>query len=73
MSIDGAVYYEHRLAWVYMKGDDQPMPRIDHRDLDGTNNAWDNLRAATGSQNMANSVRRSALGLAKGIGLYGER
>ena len=31
-----------------------PQAEIDHKDLNKTNNAWDNLRCATRSQNMNN-------------------
>jgi hypothetical protein len=51
--IDGLDYYEHRLAWLYMTGT-WPKIIIDHRDLDGLNNKWLNIREATYSQNMAN-------------------
>lgn len=48
---------EHRLAWLYMAGD--PIPdQLDHRDRDGTNNRWDNLRPATPTENSRNRSRR---------------
>lgn len=50
--VDGRAYLAHRLAWFYVKGV-WPV-RIDHRDQNKKNNAWDNLREATQPQNMAN-------------------
>ncbi len=45
-------YYAHRLAWFWMTG---TWPsEVDHRDGDGSNNAWENLREVTRSQNNAN-------------------
>lgn len=51
--VDKKLYFEHRLAWFYMTGA-WPDPEVDHRDLDGLNNTWRNLREATRAQNMAN-------------------
>lgn len=42
-----------RLAWLYMTGE-WPKVEIDHKDLDGTNDRWNNLREATPSQNIQN-------------------
>ena len=51
--IDGKTYSLHRLAWLYMTGE-FPTLGIDHKDTIKTNNAWENLREANGSQNEAN-------------------
>lgn len=51
--IDQKLYYGHRLAWFWMKGE-WPQDHIDHEDTDRSNNRWINLRAATYSTNLAN-------------------
>ena len=45
-----------KLAWFYMTGE-WPEIDIDHRDNDGWNQRWENLRLATRSQNQANTRR----------------
>jgi hypothetical protein len=45
----------HRIAWVLMTGA-WPEHEIDHRDGDGLNNRWLNLRPATSLQNQQNRV-----------------
>lgn len=62
--IDDVLYQQHRLIWLYVTGD-WPKGWVDHRDTDGTNNRWLNLREASPSQNHANRryQRRSASGI----------
>ena len=53
ISIGNKLYSGHQLAWLYMTGV-WPDHMIDHRDGDGCNNRWANLRAATPGQNTMN-------------------
>lgn len=53
--IDGTLYLEHRLAWLYEHGE-WPSAIIDHKDRDASLNATRNLRPATHSQNAANTA-----------------
>lgn len=48
--VDGGIYLAHRLAFLYMNGS-LPAEFVDHRDGDGRNNRWANLREATHKQN----------------------
>lgn len=50
-------YPEHHLAWLWMTGD-WPSGIVDHKNLDRSDNRWENLRAASPSENMHNSVLR---------------
>jgi hypothetical protein len=60
------VYKAHRVIWLMQTGQ-WPDREIDHIDVDGTNNAWSNLRLSTSSQNKWNQkVQTSASGL-KGV------
>lgn len=43
INVDYKLYYAHRLAFFWMTGI-WPSEKIDHRDGDGTNNRWKNLR-----------------------------
>ena len=64
--IGGKLFYAHRLAWLWMTG---TWPtEIDHRDCDGVNNRWDNLRVCTSRQNQGNrrAQRNNTVGL-KGV------
>jgi hypothetical protein len=65
IGIGGRIIQAHRLAWLYVAGS-WPKDQIDHADLNKLNNAFNNLRAATPSQNMANMRGRAASGF-KGV------
>lgn len=54
IGLDNKQYYGHRLAWLYMTGN-EPKEMIDHKDGNGLNNKWENLREATKCQNARNS------------------
>lgn len=47
ISIFGRRCLAHRLAWLYMTGD-QPPKSIDHKNRISTDNRWDNLRDGKG-------------------------
>lgn len=57
-NVDGRLYVAHRLIWVWMTGCD-PIIEVDHRNTVESDNRWENLRLATGTQNMGN-VRLSS-------------
>lgn len=75
--LDGAAYYAHRLAWLYVHGE-WPIGDLDHIDEDKRNNRISNLRLATESQNQHNksyASKNSKTGLIgsslhKASGLY---
>lgn len=66
--IDGRNYKAHRVAWLLMTGA-WPTKEIDHRDHDGLNNRWVNLREATSSQNKMNQ-RKGTLSLSGIRGVF---
>lgn len=61
---------EHHVCW-FLKTGRWPETELDHKDRDGTNNKWENLRPATRSQQMQNSsVRRDSPVGVKGVTCY---
>lgn len=56
VKVDCVAYLAHRICWAIHNGK-EPFARIDHRDLDRSNNRIENLRLATISQNCANSPK----------------
>lgn len=68
IGIDGKLYRAHRLAWLYMKGTFPPED-IDHKDGNGKNNKFANLRAATTAENMQNQrkIRSNSLSGIMGV------
>lgn len=56
IGINGNRYLAHRLAWLYMTGELLEND-IDHKDLNRTNNKWNNLREANDSQNKGNALK----------------
>jgi hypothetical protein len=57
VGIDGKNWSVTHIIWLYVTG--EWPKRVDHRDLNKTNNRWKNLRKATNSQNMCNTKVRS--------------
>lgn len=58
IGIDGVRYLSHRLAWFYVTGE-WPKGKLDHRDRNRGNSAFDNLREVTSAQNSLNSGKRA--------------
>lgn len=53
IGVDRRRYHAHRLAWLWMTGT-WPPSLIDHRNLNGRDNRWCNLRLASEGQNRRN-------------------
>lgn len=70
LKLNGRTYIAHRLAFVWMTGQ-LPPEDVDHIDNDKSNNRWANLRAATRSENRANTpVSRSNTSGLKGVSWF---
>ena len=54
IGIDGQQWLAHRLAWLYVTGE-QPPSLIDHKDRDKTNCRWSNLRPSSKVHNAQNT------------------
>lgn len=65
VGIDGGNYFAHRVIWCMQTGA-WPTLEIDHRDTNGINNVWTNLREATRAQNNRNRCGYGKSGL-KGV------
>ena len=66
--VDGHLYAVHRVVWLWMTGS-WPVALIDHKDRDGLNNRWSNLREASVSQNSQNRSDNKNRRLPKGVHL----
>lgn len=55
IKINKKYYRAHRLAFLYMTGK-FPDRQVDHKDLDKSNNKWDNIRSADNSKNNMNRI-----------------
>ena len=67
INLDGQMYLAHVLIWKIVTGC-EPVGDIDHKDGDGSNNKFDNLREATRTQNMMNQKRWGKM--PKGVRLH---
>jgi hypothetical protein len=68
-SIDNRHFLKQRVIWKLVTGEEPPLI-VDHRDRDPTNNQWNNLRAATKSQNNINSGLKRGVSFDKSRGLW---
>jgi hypothetical protein len=59
VSIDGTLYYLHRLTFLYVTGA-FPVADVDHVDGDRSNNRWANLRQASRAENLQNLGRSTS-------------
>lgn len=69
----GKTEYVHRIVWKLHGREIPEGMEIDHRDLDKGNNAIENLRLATGSQNMGNTKAHDDKKDSLPKGIYKER
>jgi len=63
-------YLAHIIIWIWMKGR-LPKRKIDHRDGNGSNNKWSNLRMATSTENQRNTkLRKDNSSGVKGVSFH---
>jgi hypothetical protein len=53
INLDGHLWYAHRLAWLYMTGV-MPPELVDHKNGNGLDNRWRNLRLSSDQLNPQN-------------------
>jgi hypothetical protein len=63
IKVNGQVYQASRLAWMYVYGIDPGDLTVDHIDRNPSNNAIDNLRLATLSEQSFNRTSNNTLGV----------
>jgi hypothetical protein len=59
IKIDGELYYSHRIIWLLMTKS-WPLNEVDHKDRNGRNNVWTNLRDLTHQKNVFNRLEVGA-------------
>lgn len=70
VTINGKMYYAHRLAWLLMTGE-WPEKSVDHINGVRNDNRWANLRSATNQQNQFNrGVRKDSSSGIKGVSFH---
>lgn len=63
LQLCGKNYQVHRIIWMLVTGEDPGDREIDHKNRDGFNNRWRNLRLATLKQNARNKAGYGASGV----------
>lgn len=67
ITLGGIIYYGHVLSWFYVTKS-WPAKQVDHKNTIRSDNRWNNLRLATGTQQNANhSVRKDSRSGYKGV------
>lgn len=69
IKIDAVAFMAHRIAWLFLTGS-WPEAAVDHKNMNKADNRAENLRAATASQNKANTgLQRNNRSGEKGVWL----